>query len=516
VRYADQFSGSDLGAQINAAVASLGPTGGVVKVPSGTYTWSTQVTIDPRVVSIQGDGSPFVSISCTAAVCLLLNEATFSIDQGGSIGGFKMVGNGTSGQVGIEAGGVIGELFEDLILSNFNGSGAVALLFNNSASSNGWMERTTTRKLRFDSNTVGWEFEYNTANPAAGSFGYGSLEVQCDTLLSGQTCILVNSGSVYHSRIVIFGNVPTGATLISIPGTASGGGQMWSNSYQVFAEGTGTGLNVGNGGVFNGYGTIDLGYMSVLNANPASYSGRVRVVQGPTEVVNGDGGSFTNFLGTGNTATIYPVLVRDMGTPVAGFGFLEGNNISSAYAAVYNGWPNAFVVLGCPYSPPTLGSCVTEARIDTGGNVHAAGAFYANGSDYAESVRVVGSPSRYEPGDVLAIDTGSESRFSLSNTAYSTGVAGIYSTKPGVLGSSHAMDPPVAEEIPLAIHGMVPCKVSTENGPIGPGDLLVSAATPGYAMKGTDRSRMLGAVIGKSLGSLDHGKGVVSVLLTLQ
>lgn len=30
------------------------------------------------------------------------------------------------------------------------------------------------------------------------------------------------------------------------------------------------------------------------------------------------------------------------------------------------------------------------------------------------------------------------------------------------------------------------------------------------------RSVMLGAVIGKSLGNLDHGKGVVTVLLTLQ
>lgn len=519
VVYADQFSGSDLGAQINAAVTSLGSAGGVVKIRAGTYTWSTPVTIDPRVVSIQGDGSPLVSITCTVATtpptaCLLLSEAPYSLAQGGSISGFTMKGNAAANQVGIEAGGVIGELFEDLALANFSGTSAVALLFYNSAVSNGWMERTTTRKLRFDSNYVGLEFKYNTSNLNAQSFGYSNLEVQCDTLASGETCIAVSSGYVYHSRVVVFGNVPTGGTLISVAGTSNA--QMWSNAYQIFAEGTGTGLNVASGGVFNGYGSVDLGGMAVVNGNPPSYGAAVRVVQGPTEMGNGDAGSFPNFLGTGNAAAIYPVLVRDIGTPVAGFGFLEGSNISSAFAAVYNGGPNAFVVLGCPYNPSSLASCVSEARIDTSGNVHAAGAFYANGSDYAESVRVVGTSARYEPGDVLVIDTESESRFSLTSTAYSTGVAGIYSTKPGVLGSSHAMDPPVAEEIPLAIHGMVPCKVSAENGPISPGDLLVSAATPGYAMKGTDRSKMLGAVIGKSLGTLDHGKGVVSVLLTPQ
>jgi hypothetical protein len=35
-------------------------------------------------------------------------------------------------------------------------------------------------------------------------------------------------------------------------------------------------------------------------------------------------------------------------------------------------------------------------------------------------------------------------------------------------------------------------------------------------MKGTDRSKMLGAVVGKALGNLDSGTGVIEVLVTLQ
>jgi hypothetical protein len=35
-------------------------------------------------------------------------------------------------------------------------------------------------------------------------------------------------------------------------------------------------------------------------------------------------------------------------------------------------------------------------------------------------------------------------------------------------------------------------------------------------MKGTDRGRMLGAVIGKAMSSLESGTGVIEVLVTLQ
>ena len=73
-----------------------------------------------------------------------------------------------------------------------------------------------------------------------------------------------------------------------------------------------------------------------------------------------------------------------------------------------------------------------------------------------------------------------------------------------------------ANEIPLAIVGIVPCKVSAENGPIQPGDLLVTSSTPGHAMKGTDRTRMLGAVVGKALEPLNEGNGIIQVLVTPQ
>jgi hypothetical protein len=137
------------------------------------------------------------------------------------------------------------------------------------------------------------------------------------------------------------------------------------------------------------------------------------------------------------------------------------------------------------------------------------------GGDYAESVDVSGDRTKYEPGDVLVIDPDVSGKFLKSAEPYSTSVTGIYSTKPGVIGRRQTTDRS-SDEVPMAMIGIVPTKVSAENGSIHRGDLLVTSSTIGYAMKGTDRSRLTGAVIGKALDNLESGKGVIEVVITLQ
>ena len=157
-------------------------------------------------------------------------------------------------------------------------------------------------------------------------------------------------------------------------------------------------------------------------------------------------------------------------------------------------------------------------RVDTNGVAYADGGFYSSGADFAESVAVKGKRSQYEPGDVLEIDQNAKRHLTLANHPYATLVAGIYSTKPGLLASPHHIDDESFEsgEVPLAIVGIVPCKVTAENGPIAAGDLLVTSSRAGYAMKGTDRRRLVGAVVGKALEPLPVGKGAIEVLVTLQ
>jgi len=137
------------------------------------------------------------------------------------------------------------------------------------------------------------------------------------------------------------------------------------------------------------------------------------------------------------------------------------------------------------------------------------------GGDYAEAVNAKGSRKTYEPGDVLVIGDGNEGEVEKSAEPYSTMVAGIFATKPGVIGRRQSLLKE-SEEIPMAMVGIVPTKVTAENGPIHRGDLLVSSSTAGFAMKGTDRTRLVGAVIGKAMGPLESGTGVIEVLVTLQ
>lgn len=162
------------------------------------------------------------------------------------------------------------------------------------------------------------------------------------------------------------------------------------------------------------------------------------------------------------------------------------------------------------------GSSITFADGTTQSTAYS-GTCTATGGDYAESVDISGDKSGYEPGDVMVIDPANPEHFLLSSEPYSTLVAGIYSTKPGYVGRRQKGDPKLATaEIPMAMVGIVPTKVTGENGPIKVGDLLVTSSKAGYVMKGTDRSQMTGAVVGKALQALPSGTGVIEVLVSLQ
>jgi hypothetical protein len=156
-------------------------------------------------------------------------------------------------------------------------------------------------------------------------------------------------------------------------------------------------------------------------------------------------------------------------------------------------------------------------RVDGTGKVFADGGVQSSGADFAESVAVLGERTQYEPGDVLVIDDASDRQVKLSSQPYSTRVAGVYSTHPGTLSTPHAMGSTEFEhEIPMAVVGIVPCKVTALHGAIRRGDLLVASEIPGYAMKASDRSRIAGAIVGKAMQELREGSGLIEILITLE
>ena len=157
-------------------------------------------------------------------------------------------------------------------------------------------------------------------------------------------------------------------------------------------------------------------------------------------------------------------------------------------------------------------------RVEEDGDVFADGV-YSVGADLAEMFPVIGDKVDYEPGDVLVIDHNVGAAVALSSEPYSTRVAGIYSTKPGFLGRLSVVGSGGESEesyIPVALVGIVPCKVSAENGPIQPGDLLVTSSIPGHAMKCSDPFGAPGAIIGKAWEAWPSGTDVIQVLVTLR
>lgn len=134
-------------------------------------------------------------------------------------------------------------------------------------------------------------------------------------------------------------------------------------------------------------------------------------------------------------------------------------------------------------------------------------------ADLAESFQV-SDASELEPGTVVVIDEDEHLR--PANQAYDRQVAGVIAGaghfKPGLVLGHHEND----DRVSLAMVGRVFVKAEADSGPIRPGDLLTTSNVHGHARRVIDPQKAQGAVIGKALGSLTSGSGLVPILVTLQ
>lgn len=125
-----------------------------------------------------------------------------------------------------------------------------------------------------------------------------------------------------------------------------------------------------------------------------------------------------------------------------------------------------------------------------------------------------------EPDAIVAgnvVSLADDGRLHLARHPYDRRVAGIVSgggdTKPGII---LGRDPARQSRRPVALIGRVNCWVDADYGPVEVGDLLTTSATPGHAMRAGDPQRAFGSVIGKAMGSMRSGSGLLPVLVALQ
>lgn len=365
--------------------------------------------------------------------------------------------------------------------------------------------------LIHDARAQGVAVEPVAAAPAATAAQAAAFAV---TNAAGDTLFLVRPDHVIRmgqpgSATITVG--PSALQLVRQTGTGSG---IWgivenaqSGFYGVRGETIGTGAGV--------LGISRQGGAGAIGVLGVTYGGASASAGVPAIGVNGRGlgdGAIGGIFSTNSARNLSPALIAE---------YTGSNPENVAFIARrYTAAPNGTIALfgtgrfGSPEERYVV-RISDQGNIFTEGNIHARGKITSDGGDFAERFAVVGGPSGYTPGDVLEVSDEADRHLERSSTPYSTRIAGVYATKPGlVLGLGNADE---ADSVPVGVLGVVPTKVTDEGGPIRRGDLLVSSSTPGHAMKGDPDRLRIGTVLGRALQDFTAGgAGLIEVLVNVK
>lgn len=359
--------------------------------------------------------------------------------------------------------------------------------------------------LRGETNGIGYGvFGQATGNGNAGFFQISNpastssiMNVSGNHIGSGITIQLTNASNGSRGLDVLQAGVGPG-----VFSTSAGGNAVWGITSSISAAGVigdntfgeaVVGRNRGGNGVGAVVGRNDSSGYGVRGFNTKNGIG----VLGQTGISGGTGGSggwFENvnaanngnvLVATGNGGG-YSLLVNNAGTVSVSLAAFQKNGIN-------------------------------VARIDEAGVGYFNGGTQNSGADVAEMFDVTGNKTEYEPGDVLSISTTSDRTVEKSAGPYSTLVAGVYATKPGVTLTEDHIDVSQDAKVPMGVIGVIPTKVCLEGGEIKRGDLLVTSSIPGVAMKGDLDKIKPGQVIGKALQDYSGKEvGKVKVLVSIK
>lgn len=203
-------------------------------------------------------------------------------------------------------------------------------------------------------------------------------------------------------------------------------------------------------------------------------------------------------------------------TCAAGISSMQGSftNTSIVCGGTINSIPGSdanepYIVAGTVATAGTSGTVqlqFAQASVDATASIIMANsyllAFKVSGADLAEVY--FSKDVHLIPGTVVSLDPTLSTGVKKSEKPYDPQVMGVVSTKPGlVIGDLGGGE---GSPVFIALSGRVPVHVTTENGPIKPGDYLTPSSTPGFAMKAT----RAGVVIGQAMtGHSENEKGMV-------
>lgn len=346
-----------------------------------------------------------------------------------------------------------------------------------------------------------------TVSPTGSPLAAVSCVASIDDLASSGSCLTASStptlGSLYPISNELFVDATTGRVGI---GTTTPGRRL-DVSGRVRASSTATdtlaSTNTGNGNAL--HATAEgLGTAAVLDH---SGNGPLLLARSGGDVVlslGNDGGlvSTTDDTGLSQAAVVAHNTSTSSGNAI----YCVSNGTATTAYVKQQGSGN--IMKGD-------NSSGTVFRVSNTGRVVTTALEITGGGDLVEGFETSGE--KLEPGTVAVIDPEVPGRLKASSGVYDRKVAGVISGAGGVNhGIRMGQDDVLDGDALLAMAGRVYVKCSTENGAIEAGDLLTTASLEGYAMKASDTERSFGAVIGKAMGALDEGTGMVLVLVNLQ
>jgi hypothetical protein len=317
------------------------------------------------------------------------------------------------------------------------------------------------------------------------------------------------------------------SSFLSTAGGWLNGPVSFGDGYSLYIGTAGTGyLNVGGGTVgvlkvgTGGSGQIEVGtnyfYMDaddLMNKGTNLYLQRKN--QGAAtagQVVLGDAATRTDFYITKGTMVFLLDSVNGSIRESNSLCF-DAWNATPSQSEFEGGWNINARWDGSYYNLRFYRSTGVHFRFRHDGTAFCTVAWTNGGADYAEVFPV--KETTLEPGDVVVIDPDDKNKLKRATNANATNIAGVISTKPGVVGNwpgTETNELPSGQKI-VSLMGQVPCKVTAINGPIKSGDMLTSSSIPGYAMKSTELK--LGTIVGKALEPLESGTGKINILVYL-
>jgi hypothetical protein len=360
------------------------------------------------------------------------------------------------------------------------------LLLNNSLANNATAVRLSAQ------GTTGGQLELRNTNGAVRALLEGENTGGQLTLYQadGATGVFIDGDSGGAGYVSVRGT--NGLTRASLDGSDDGGGTL----RLMESDGTETisATSQGNGVIVLRQGDGSAGL--AISANNGTGGGGLTVYR--------DNGTFAGQLTVGGTSGFLGVANSSGNNRV----YAQGSNPSGSqggYLGLINSAGSQTITLDASDGSGD-GRITTQVLQITGG------------SDLSEQFDITALHDELKAGLIVSIDPEQPGHLMTSSRAYDKTVAGIISgaggVQPGMLMGQRgtAADGKHA----VALTGRVYCWVDAGKGAIRPGDLITTSDTPGHGMKVKDHRKAQGAVIGKAMSSLEQGKGLVLVLVSMQ